>query len=176
VGVGGVYRDQISGDVQLMDYMFATGFLGTKAPFFMDDSTLVVSLLPLLVLIAVWLIRKGYYELHRIYQIVIFTVSFVVVGWFEYGARVGGGFSSFIEHNSLPSYLIYTVLIFHIIVSTVAFIWWARTIYTGNRYYIHRDLPGVHSLKHIRDGKWAIFGICMTSLTGIWLYLMLFLF
>jgi len=159
-----------------MEYMFAVGFLGTKAPFFMDFVTVVVSLLPLLVLIAVWLIRQGYYKLHRIYQIIIFTVALTVVGWFEYGARVGGGFGSFIEGNSLPSYLIYGVLIFHVIVSTVAFIWWGRTIYTGNRDYIRRDLPGIHSLKHIRDGKWAIFGIFMTSLSGIWLYLMLFLF
>lgn len=159
-----------------MNYMFTAGFLGTKAPFFMDFVTMIVSLLPFLILVTIWLVRRGYYRLHRILQFILFTISVIVVGWFEYGVRVGGGFSSFVEGNSLPRYVLIGVLVFHIIIATVAFLWWAKTIYVANKHYLNKDLPGIHSIKHISDGKRATVGIFLTSLTGIWVYLLLFLY
>ncbi len=159
-----------------MDYMFTQGFLGTKAPLFMDFVTVIVTLLPLLVWIAIKLVRAGYYETHRVYQIVIFIVSVIVVGWFEYGVRAGGGFALFIEGNSLPNSLLYGVLIFHIVIATLSFIWWAKTLYTGNKYYRNKNLPGGCSIRHIADGKLAALGIFMTSLSALWLYIALFMF
>ena len=41
-----------------MDYMFQPGFLGTKAPFFMDFVTIIVAALPLLVAIAIYFAKK----------------------------------------------------------------------------------------------------------------------
>ncbi|MDQ7067856.1 MAG: hypothetical protein Q9M40_07695 [Sulfurimonas sp.] len=41
-----------------MNYMFESGFLGTKAPFFMDFVTLLVALLPVLVYGAILLAKK----------------------------------------------------------------------------------------------------------------------
>jgi putative membrane protein len=40
-----------------MEYMFEVGFLGTRAPFFMDTVTLIVALLPLLIALAVTLAK-----------------------------------------------------------------------------------------------------------------------
>jgi len=37
-----------------MNYMFQPGFLGTRAPFFMDFVTLIVAFLPLLIGVAIW--------------------------------------------------------------------------------------------------------------------------
>ena len=47
-----------------MEYMFQPGFLGTRAPFFMDFVTIIVTLLPLLVGFAILLAKKKMFKLH----------------------------------------------------------------------------------------------------------------
>ena len=84
-----------------MNYMFQPGFLGTKAPFFMDFVTLIVALLPLLVGIAISFAKNKNYTLHARVQWLIFIVSVTVVSYFEYGVRVGGGFETFAKESSL---------------------------------------------------------------------------
>ena len=75
-----------------MEYMFAKGFLGTRAPFFMDFITLIVTLLPLFVAIGILFARRYDYEIHALIQMSIFILSLVIFGYFEYGVRLGGGF------------------------------------------------------------------------------------
>ena len=159
-----------------MEYMFAPGFLGTKAPFFMDFVTIVVALLPFLVWFGVGLIRKGYYGFHSFYQIVVFITSLLVVGWFEYGVRVGGGFNSFIEGNPHSVTLLLAVLVVHIVISTATTIYWAKTLWQAYSHYQKGSLPGGFSVRHIARAKLTLFGIFMTALTGIWVYLLLFVY
>jgi putative membrane protein len=159
-----------------MEYMFAPGFLGTKAPFFMDFVTIVVALLPFLVWFGVILVRKRYYSLHAFYQITVYIVSILVVGWFEYGVRTGGGFNSFIEGNPRSPTLMLVVLIAHIIISTATTIYWGKTLWQAYRNYAAHDLPGGFTVPHKGRAKLALFGILLTSLTGIWVYLMLFVY
>jgi len=159
-----------------MEYMFAPGFLGTKAPFFMDFVTIVVALLPFLAWFGVGLIRKGYYSFHSVYQILLFVTSVIVVGWFEYGVRVGGGFQSFIEGNPRSPTLLLSVLVVHIVISTATTIYWAKTLWQAYRHYQDGSLPGGFSVRHIARAKLTLFGIFMTALTGIWVYLLLFVY
>ncbi len=77
-------------------YMFGAGFFGTRAPFFMDLVTLIVSLLPFLVAIAISFARNKHYKVHAYLQIFIFAFSVIVLTYFEYGVRVSGGFNTFI--------------------------------------------------------------------------------
>jgi len=159
-----------------MEYMFAPGFLGTKAPFFMDFVTIVVALLPFLTWFGVGLIRKGYYSFHAFYQIVVFVTSVVVVGWFEYGVRVGGGFNAFIEGNPRSVTLMLIVLIVHIVISTATTIYWAKTLWQAFGHYREGSLPGGFSVRHIARAKLTLCGIFLTALTGVWVYLMLFVY
>ena len=159
-----------------MNYMFASGFLGTKAPFFMDLVTIIVALLPFLVLFGVSLIRKGYYSLHTFYQITIFIISVIVVGWFEYGVRVGGGFNSFIEGNPRSTTVMLTILIIHIIISTATTIYWAKTVWQAYRHYSDGNLPGGFSIRHIARAKLTLWGIFLTALTGVWVYVTIFVY
>jgi len=159
-----------------MDYMFQSGFLGTKAPFFMDFVMLIVALLPFLIGLGIVLARQGAWRMHRVYQWLVFVVSVVVVGWFEYGVRVGGGFHSFVENSTLPKMLLWGVLIFHIVVSTLTIIGWVRTLIAAERAYEAGNLPGGHTLPHRRQGWWTATGVFLTSLSGIWVYLLLFVF
>ena len=156
--------------------MFSAGFLGTKAPFFMDAVTLIVALLPFLALYGMTLVRKGHYGFHAFYQILLFIISVAVVLWFEYGVRSGGGFSSFAEGNHHSMTLLLAILITHIVISTATTIYWGKTLIQAYMEYEKSNLPGGFSLRHIMRAKRTIFGIFMTSLTGIWVYLILFVY
>lgn len=159
-----------------MSYMFAKGFLGTNAPFFMDFVTIVVAVLPLLVWLGVGMVRRGFYGFHAFYQAMVFVISIVVVGWFEYGVRVGGGFETFIDGNPRSATMMLAILILHIIISTATTIYWAKTLWQAYSHYKKSSLPGGFSIRHIARAKLTLWGIFMTSLTGIWVYLMLFVY
>jgi len=160
-----------------MDYMFQTGFLGTRAPFFMDFVTLIVAMLPLLIGIAISFAKKHNYTLHGVLQIVIFAVSIVVVAYFEYGVRLGGGYEAFVQHTTVSHAYLFVVLIIHIVISMLTLGIWTSTLlkaYKGSKR--GGILPGVGSYAHKRAGMRTFMGIVLTSLTGIWVYLLLFVF
>ena len=160
----------------MMAYMFTPGFMGTRAPFFMDLVTLTVALLPLLVYLGILAAKRGYYGFHRGYQWLLFLFAMVVIGWFEYGVRVGGGFKSYMLQSRLPHWLLLSFLVLHVLVAVLSFYWWIRTLLKAERQWRDRNLPGGYSLRHIRNGWRSAWGICLTSLTGIWIYLALFVF
>jgi putative membrane protein len=142
----------------------------------MDIVTLVVALLPFAVYLGVLFARYGLYGLHRWYQWLLFLLSFLVVGWFEYGVRAGGGFGGYAAESSLPSWVLLTVLALHILVAVLTLLWWLRTLVRADRNWRKQNLPGGYSLRHIRNGWRTAWGIFLTSLSGIWVYLLLFLF
>ena len=159
-----------------MDYMFQTGFLGTRAPFFMDVVTLIVAILPLLVFGAILLARKGYPKLHMIAQNIIFGVSLVVIAYFEVGVRVGGGFDAFVSDTGVSHTYALWVLIVHIIIALVTLIYWTLTMIGANMQYAKKELPGRYSVGHRVLAVKATLGIILTSLSGIWVYLLLFVY
>jgi len=158
-----------------MEYMFKVGFLGTKAPFFMDFVTLVVALLPLLVGLAISFAKKGNYALHAWGQTTIFIVSVIVVSYFEYGVRLGGGYEAFVQNTTVSHNYLFMVLVIHIIVAVLTIGLWASTLIGARRDY-QSGLPGPYSKSHKRAGMRTFIGITLTSLTGIWVYLLLFVF
>ncbi len=159
-----------------MEYMFEAGFLGTKAPIFMDIVTLIVGLLPALIYIAIIFAKRQQYKLHIALQLFLYFFSVIVVSYFEYGVRVGGGFDSYAKASSLPHDFLFGFLLFHIAISVVTLIWWSITIIFGLRGFYRDDLPGKRSKSHRRLGRQSAIGIFFTSLTGIWVYLFLFVY
>ena len=158
-----------------MDYMFQPGFLGTRAPFFMDFVMIMVALLPLLVAIAISFAKKRNYRLHAVTQTFIFVVAVIVVGYFEYGVRAGGGYEGFVEGSSVSHHYAFYVLIFHIIVAIIGFIVWTHTLVTARRDSKKHTLPGMYSATHKKAGKRAFMWIVATAITGIWVYVLLFM-
>ena len=160
-----------------MNYMFEAGFLGTRAPFFMDFVTLIVAFLPLLVGIAISFARKQKYELHGIVQTLIFIISLIVVGYFEYGVRLGGGYEAFVQNTQVSHDYLFIVLMIHIGISVITLGIWGSTIFHARKDSKRGGiLPGSHSLSHKKSGMRTFIGIVLTSLTGIWVYLLLFVF
>ncbi|MFK5977084.1 MAG: DUF420 domain-containing protein [Sulfurovum sp.] len=157
-----------------MDYMFQTGFLGTKAPFFMDFVLIIVALLPFLLAVAISFAIRGKYRLHEISQKIIFVVSVLVVGYFEYGIRLGGGYDGFVKDTTVSHDYSLIVLIVHIVIAIISFILWAKTIFTAKTDTQEKHIG--NSTAHSKSGKRAFIGVTLTSLSGIWVYLILFVY
>ena len=126
-----------------MDYLFTAGFVGTRAPLFMDIVSVIVFALPFLIYGAITLAKKKNYSAHESVQKLLFVVSVIVVGFFEYGVRMEGGYKNLMEGSSVShDYLLY-VLIFHIIISVITLILWVMTLYTAKRYKKQSTLTGL---------------------------------
>jgi len=159
-----------------MEYMFQSGFLGTSAPLFMDMVTLIVAILPLLVYGAIILARKRMFKAHMIFQNIIFIFSLIIVGYFEYGVRVGGGFDAFMsESNSSYSYAL-VVLVLHIFIAITMLCLWTKTILAGNYNYKKSILPGKASNAHRVIAVKTFIAIIFTSFSGVWVYILLFVY
>lgn len=159
-----------------MDFLFTSGFLGTRAPLFMDIVSVIVAVLPFLIYGAISLAKKKNYSAHESVQKLLFMISVIVVGFFEYGVRMEGGYKNLMEGSSVShDYLLY-VLIFHIIISVITLILWVMTLYSAKRYKKQSALPGLYSEAHKKDGIRTFIGIILTMLTGAWVYALLFVF
>ena len=151
-----------------LDYMFHIGFLGTRAPFFMDLVTLIVSLLPFLVAGAISLARYKKYKAHATVQKLIFSFSVIVLSYFEFGVRLSGGFTTFMQESSVSHNYAFIVLIFHIAISVITLIIWGTTIFMAKKQ--------LQLKKHKKAGFLTFAGVVATSLTGIWVYLLMFVY
>ena len=159
-----------------MEYMFEAGFLGTKAPLFMDMVTLIVAFLPLLVYGAILLARKKMFKTHMIFQNIIFIFSLIVVTYFELGVRVGGGFDAFMSESNVSYTYALIVLIVHIIIAITMLYFWSQTIISGNYNYMKSILPGKASNAHKLLAVKTFISIIFTSFSGVWVYLLLFVY
>ena len=151
-----------------MHYMFSAGFLGTRAPFFMDFVTLIVAILPLLIAVAIYFARKKMYKTHSYLQMILFSFSVVLLVYFEIGVRVGGGFSAFMLESSVSQKYAFFVLVLHIAISVVTLGIWLVALIRVKKFLS----SGVHKLL----GRITFIGIVLTSLSGIWVYLLLFVY
>ena len=151
-----------------MDYMFQAGFLGTRAPIFMDIVTLIVSLLPFLMMGVISLARSKKYKLHALFQKILFLVSVVVLTYFETGVRMVGGFETFMKDSGVEHDYALIVLIFHITISVITLIIWVTTLIMAKKQ--------LQLNKHKQAGKLTFLGVTLTSLTGIWVYLLMFVY
>ena len=159
-----------------MDYMFTEGFLGSRAPFFMDFVTLIVAILPLLVYSSILLVRKKLYKLHALTQNIIFIVSVIVVGYFEYGVRAGGGFNAFMQDSGVSHTYASAVLGVHILIATVTLFFWTTIIIKADYQFTKGLIPGEKSSNHKELASRTFMGIIFTSFSGIWVYLLLFVY
>ncbi len=143
----------------------------------MDFVTLIVACLPLLVGMAISFARHQKYSLHSMLQTVILIVSVIVVGYFEYGVRLGGGYEAFVQGIHVSHNYLLVVLTLHILISVITLGIWASTLVSARRSSVRGGLlPGPDSVLHKKAGIRSFIGIALTSLTGIWLYLLLFVF
>ncbi len=156
-----------------MNYMLKEGFMPFDAPLFMDEVMSVVALLPLFVVFAISQAKKNRNSLHIKLQTYIYIVGMIFILYFEYGARVMGGLSQFLDKSPINHTFLYAFLIFHIIVATATIFLWSYTVYFGFRYRKKLE-KREFKYRHIKIALPAFFGITLTSVTGVLLYVFMF--
>ncbi|MDA3945738.1 MAG: DUF420 domain-containing protein [Helicobacteraceae bacterium] len=156
--------------------MFETGFLGTRAPLFMDLVTIYFALLPFLVAYAIVLAAKGRHRSHFKWQAALFLITMVMVVIFEAGVRLGGGFNDFMQGSALSYNGVLVYLIVHIIIALITVVAWGLTIYKSMKVYVQEGPSSPYFVQHKQKARWLFMGIVVTALMGCSMYPILYVF
>jgi len=156
--------------------MFQLGFLGTKAPFFVDITVIFMVLLPFLVAFAIWLAIKEHHSIHIKMQITLFLITLILLVYSVYNIYFVIGFNHYIQNSSINSNLVLYFSIFYMVIELFTIIMWYYTIKFAIADSQRRALPGLYSLSHKKSGRVSAFLIILTSIIYIALYSILFIF
>ena len=149
---------------------FVSIIIGSKAPLFMDITTLIVILLPFLLASSVHFAYTKNYKVHKQTQIILFIVTILVLVFFEYGVRADGGIKKYMEYTDISDSFIFGFLAFHITIAVGTVL-----IYLSIKAEKNGDLPGKFSTMHRHLAKATTIAIYLTAVTGFGLYYILFI-
>jgi len=155
--------------------MFEAGFLGTRAPFFMDVITIFFALMPFLVAASIYLAVKKRYVLHFQSQMAIFIMTMVMVVIFEIGVRVDGGFNAYMQESSLPYGGVLVYLVIHILIALLMVVGWGITIYSSYKAFREEGISSTYFKEHKKRARWVFLAIIITSIMGTSMYPILFI-
>ena len=157
-----------------VDIWSNVGFLGSRAPLYIDIVVSFFSLLPFLLLFSILLAGNNSLKLHKVMQVLLFLFTLLGLSLFAYGVYFQEEYTLLVKQSSIPSNQILYFLIFHILVVVVMMSKWLFAILYALSDMKRRALPGVYSEGHRRSGKRIFFGIFLISLTLVGIYWMLF--
>jgi len=154
---------------------FEPGFMGTRAPMYLDIVGVFFFLLPFLMFFSIRYAVKGDIQKHLYTQagIFIFTLIFVVI--FETGMRLQGGFQEYIKHSPVNYTFFITFLIIHILVAIATFNLWSYQLISSVKGYRSGKLTVGTGQKHKKIAKILIAGIFITIAQGVAIYYFLFM-
>jgi len=156
-----------------MEYLFQLGFLGTRAPFFIDIALIFMGLLPFILSLAIWIAIKEYHIIHRNIQIVLFLVTVIVLVYSIYNLyRIG--FYQYIQDSSIDNNLIQYFTIFYIVIEVITITMWYYTIKFAIADSQRRALPGLYTTSHRKSGRISTILIVASSIISIAFYIILF--
>jgi len=150
--------------------MFETGFLGTRALWFMDLVTLWFAVLPFLMALAISLAMTKRYRGHLRLQTLLFAITVAMVLVFEVGVRVTGGFVAYAEGSGVSFGALSALLGIHILIAVAAVGLWSWLLIDSLRRYKEGSVIAGHK----RYGIAVFAGMTVTSLLGVLIYLLLF--
>jgi hypothetical protein len=150
------------------------GFLGTRGSIMLDVVFLAMFAVVPVLLLSIYLVKQGRYQLHKWIQITTGLVLLLAVTAFEVDMRL---FTDW-ELRAAPSpyyttpdqwNIVWYALVLHLCTAVPAPFLWAVVIVRALRRFPNPPQPGAHSPSHIR---WAwIAAVCMvlTSVSG-WVF------
>lgn len=151
------------------------GFLGTKAPLFLDLVTIYFALLPFFLGYSIYYAIKKQYQKHFISQAIILATTLVVVVVFEIGVRITGGFMEYSEGSSVSYSFMLTFLIVHIIVAIASVAGWLYLFIISYIAYKKDKFKTIQSTKHKKIGKAIFLSLTISSIMGVCIYIFLFI-
>ncbi len=155
--------------------MFETGFLGTRAPFFMDVVTIFFALVPFLVAISIYFAVRGKYLLHFRSQMATFVLSMLMVVVFEIGVRIDGGFNAYMQESTLSYNGVLIYLVIHILFALATVVAWGITIYSSYKVFRQEGAGASYFREHKKRARWLFLAIIINSIMGVSMYPILFI-
>ena len=150
--------------------MPTTGFLGTRADTLIDLAIVFFVLAPFLMVYALRLAAQRRHREHRNLQAGLLLAAVVAVLMLEISLRFGGAGDAFAA-SSLYGPPMTALFVVHLAIAIPTFILWCWLAALSWRRFSH-TLPGPFGRTHRRWGKLAFVGLCLSSATGIGLYVM----
>lgn len=157
-----------------MEYIFGVGFLGTRAPYFIDIVLIVAITLPFLLMASIICAIKGYYKLHRFLQSLLFLVTLIALLMVQYELYFLSTFEAIIEKSHYNPNSAYYLYVAHTVLAAVTVILWYSTLHFAKEDNKRRALPGLYSNSHKRMGRISSVFIVLTALSTVALYWVLF--
>lgn len=153
---------------------FEPGFLGTRAPMYLDIVALYFMLLPFLLFVSVRFAVKGEIKKHLNAQLAVFVMTLVMIVVFEVGMRMAGGFSEYMKESSVSYSYFITFLIVHIIVAIATVNLWSYQIISSVKAYKKGTLTGETAQRHRKIAKFLMLGIAVTLIQAGSIYYFMF--
>ena len=153
--------------------LFETGFLGTKAPFYLDLITCYFAFLPFLLAYSIRFAVKKEFKKHFTSQSIILAFTLVIVLFFEVSIRLDGGFAEYVKHTDVSKNFLVIYLVIHIIIAIAAIAGWLYLYISAYKAY-KTDKTLSSSPNHKRIGKAIFASLTLTCILGIGMYFFLF--
>ena len=150
------------------------GFLGSRAPLYIDIIAVVFVVLPILFFYSIRYAIVKEIKKHIITQVMVFVMMLVSVIVFEVGMRLAGGFTTYMEASSANYTFFITFLIIHIITAIIVINTWSYQLITAIKAYRGDTLVGDTAANHKRIGKYVAIGIVIVLIQAAAVYYMLF--
>ncbi len=154
---------------------FEPGFMGTRAPMYLDIVGVFFFLLPFLLFFSIRWAVKGEIKKHFVSQVIIFLLTLVFVVIFEAGMRLSGGFQEYMKASSVSYSFFIGFLIVHILVAIATFNLWSYQLITSVKAYRKGTLTGDVAKKHKKLARILVIGIVVTIAQGVGIYYFLFI-
>ncbi len=137
-----------------------SGFLGTKANFIVDLIITISLFLPFLLLLSFYFASIGKYVLHKNLQIILIIIASLLVISLEIEIRAHGA------NTNTPQ--LKAVLVVHLIFAISSFLGWL--------YLIVKSLTSKQpfNFNHKKIGKAVFIGLCLSIISGWFLYFLAF--
>lgn len=154
---------------------FEPGFLGTRAPMYLDIVAVYFMLLPFLLFFSVRFAVKGEIKKHLNSQLAVFVMTLVMIVVFEVGMRMAGGFGEYMKESSISYNYFITFLIVHIIVAIATVNLWSYQIIASVKAYKKGTLTGETAQRHRKIAKFLMLGIAVTLIQAASIYYFMFI-
>lgn len=142
----------------------------------MNVMVVFFSLLPFALFYSISYARKKEYKKHFISQSFILGIALVVLVYFEIMIRIDGGFFEFSKHSNMSEEFLIKYLIFHIAIALIAAILWIGLFIKTYMKYKNGKLEQIVNSSHKTWGKISALFITLSCITGVFVYLFLFIF
>ena len=147
-----------------------------NAPLHMNVMVVFFTILPIILWKSISFAKNRKYKLHFISQGFILILTILVLSYFEIMIRVDSGFFEFIKKSSISHDFLTKYLLFHIIISSVSAILWITLFFKSMNMYRAGKMEELKSSKHKRIGITTFVFLLLSCITGVFVYLFLFIF